>query len=301
MIESVELKQGAPESADSSTRHDSTSVVSQAIDAFNRDGFTRIPGGLLSKDQFAHILAALDRLETQRTVDTQSSKLQNLNDAIYLDHSFLDLARNPDLVAMIETIFGCKVELQHSKMINKYPNQGAGSNVKWHQDSPFFPHTNDDLVALALHFDDESDDSGPLQFIAGSHKSGIFSHTDSNTGEFIYQINDPGFDLPAHEPIVVRCNAGDITLHHGNVIHASSPSQGRQRRVLYLEYRAIDALQLAGVIWKSTGFSPYAAPPAKRHARFRDGSRLELRSDGRLFDVSGKLAPDNKGGRSISE
>lgn len=276
-------------------------MMEETVSDFQRDGFVRITDGILSKDEFKKILAALDRLEQEGIVDANSTKLQNLNDAIYLDKTILDLAQNPKLIALIEAIFGAKVELQHSKMINKYPAQGAGSNVKWHQDFPFFPHTNDDLLAAALHFDDETDESGPLQFLAGSHKIGIYSHAKPETGEFIYEINDDAFDLSKQKPVVVHCNAGDMTLHHGNVIHASSPSQGKRRRVLYLQYRAVDALQLAGVIWKSTGFSPYSPPPVKRFARLQDGTKIEVRSEGKLFDLFGKLAPDNKGGRSISE
>jgi hypothetical protein len=276
-------------------------VFDKAVADFHRDGFVRVTEGVLSQAEFKIVLQALERLEAAGTIDANSSKLQNLNDAIYFDDAIMNLARHPRVLALVEAIVGQKVELQHAKMINKYPAQGASSNVNWHQDYPFFPHTNDDLLAFALHFDDETDESGPLQFLSGSHKTGVLSHADAASGEFVYKINDPSFDMAKFPSTVVKCNAGDVTLHHGNVIHASSPSKGKRRRVLYLQYRAIDALQLAGVIWKSTGFSPYAEPPVKRYARFRDGSTCEVRSDGKLFDLFGKLAPDNKGGRNISE
>jgi hypothetical protein len=276
-------------------------MFAKAAADFHRDGFVRVTEGVLTPAEFQDVLGALERLEAAGTIDANSTKLQNLNDAIFFDDAIMNLARHPRVLALVEAMFGEKVELQHAKMINKYPAQGASSNIKWHQDYPFFPHTNDDLLAFALHFDDESDESGPLQFLSGSHKRGVFSHADAGTGEFLYQINDPAFDIKAFPSVVVKCNAGDITLHHGNSVHASSPSQGKRRRVLYLQYRAIDALQLAGVIWKSTGFSPYAEPPVKRYARFRDGTRCEVRSEGKLFDLFGKLAPDNKAGRSISE
>ena len=47
---------------------------------------------------------------------------------------------------------------------------GYGAAVEWHQDWAFYPHTNDDLLAIGIYLDDCGPDNGPLMVIPGSHR-----------------------------------------------------------------------------------------------------------------------------------
>jgi ectoine hydroxylase-related dioxygenase (phytanoyl-CoA dioxygenase family) len=44
----------------------------------------------------------------------------------------------------------------------------GGSPVEWHQDFAFHPHTNDDVFALGIYFDDATLDNGCMLMIPGS-------------------------------------------------------------------------------------------------------------------------------------
>jgi len=79
-------------------------------------------------------------------------------------------------------------------------------------------------------------------------------------------------------------------------LHRSSPMlKLGNRRILFFQYRASDAVQLAGVIWKSTGYQVCEnAGLGSRMARFPDGQMVELRGQtGRLIDRGNKLQADN--------
>jgi ectoine hydroxylase-related dioxygenase (phytanoyl-CoA dioxygenase family) len=52
----------------------------------------------------------------------------------------------------VADLIGPNVKFHHSKINSKLP--GAATKVKWHQDFPFTPHTNDDLVTALLLLDD---------------------------------------------------------------------------------------------------------------------------------------------------
>ena len=55
-----------------------------------------------------------------------------------------------------------------NKINIKAPEYGAA--VEWHQDWAFYPHTNDDLLAIGVALDDCEEENGPLMVIPGSHK-----------------------------------------------------------------------------------------------------------------------------------
>jgi hypothetical protein len=88
--------------------------------------------------------------------------------------------------------------------------------------------------------------------------------------------------------------SGQVTVHHCLTLHTSEPKRSTSmRRILITQYRARDAIQLAGVIWESTGLA-VGESDGPRTARFTDGSMVELRGrDGRLYDRYGRLAPDS--------
>ena len=44
-----------------------------------------------------------------------------------------------------------------------------GSPVEWHQDWAFYPHTNDDLLAVGVMLDDMELENGPLLVLPGTH------------------------------------------------------------------------------------------------------------------------------------
>ena len=61
-----------------------------------------------------------------------------------------------------------------NKINIKAPEYGAA--VEWHQDWAFYPHTNDDLLAIGVALDDCEKENGPLMVIPGSHKWPISNH-----------------------------------------------------------------------------------------------------------------------------
>ena len=61
-----------------------------------------------------------------------------------------------------------------NKINIKAPEYGAA--VEWHQDWAFYPHANDDLLAIGVALDDCEEENGPLMVIPGSHKGPIYDH-----------------------------------------------------------------------------------------------------------------------------
>ena len=145
--------------------------------------------------------------------------LKGFHDVQYHDAAFTRAASNPRLVEVLTRVIGPDVQLHHTKMLVKPPEQGAPFPM--HQDYPYFPHARHSVVAASVHLDDTNEENGCLRVIAGSHKQGpLEAHGPSNTLEVPLEDGEP---LPAR--------AGDVLFFsyltiHGSGVNASAARAG---------------------------------------------------------------------------
>lgn len=257
---------------------------------FKENGFAVFEEVLINEDIDNFLKAYNECIKEGKIKWKEDVAYESINDAIFLHPVFEKYVKDKRLVKIAETLLGTEIELQHSKINDKPRLKKEGETkeaVEWHQDFPFFPHTNFDMLALTVHFDDEDEDSGALRMIPKSHKN-LLSHCENR--EFIYKCTKKIDDSKAE---TLTGKKGMITVHHGLTLHASAPrNKGEHRRTLVYQYRARDAIQIAGVIWKCYGYQvkEYKTP---RMARLEGGIKFEIRGDkGRIYDPFDKLAPD---------
>jgi ectoine hydroxylase-related dioxygenase (phytanoyl-CoA dioxygenase family) len=141
----------------------------------------------------------------------------------------------------VSQLIGYGLRTNGNKLNMKQP--GYGSPVEWHQDWAFYPHTNDDLLAVGVVIDDMTEENGPLLVIPGSHKGPIYDH--NLDGHFCGAVTDPAFSDKTAVSIMVK--AGGITIHHVRMLHGSMVNMSdHPRRLLLFQYCAIDAFPLSG-------------------------------------------------------
>lgn len=158
---------------------------------------------------------------------------------------FWDIARAPRLVSVLEALLGPSgVRLHGSKLNMKSPRYG--SPVEWHQDWAFYPHTNDDVLAVGVMLDECTVENGAMMVLPGSHKGPLHSH--HADGHFCGAMDPrtPGVDFSRAVPLTGP--AGAMSFHHVRAIHGSAQNASdRPRQLLLYEYAAADAWPLAGV------------------------------------------------------
>ena len=157
---------------------------------------------------------------------------------------FQDLMCHPRLVAILRDLLGEAIRLHSSKINLKSPRYG--SPVEWHQDWAFYPHTNDDLLAVGVMLDDCTSDNGPLMVVPGSHRGPVFDH---HAGGYFCGAIDPAAirdEIARAVPLTGR--AGSMSFHHVRLVHGSAENVSSLPRTLLLyEYGAADAWPLMGV------------------------------------------------------
>jgi len=157
---------------------------------------------------------------------------------------FHDLARNPRMVGILQALLGPAVRLHGSKINLKAPHYGSA--VEWHQDWAFYPHTNDDLLAVGVMLDDCTVENGALLVLPGTHKGPVYDH--HADGYFCGAMDPAATNLAFDNAVPLMARAGAMSFHHVRLVHGSAQNLSDKPRALLLyEFAAADAWPLSGV------------------------------------------------------
>ena len=240
-----------------------TTLSSDLITAFHRDG-TIVADNAVTPAQLAALRAEFDawweesrkhdrnygemidgrpRFDLQIPGHTRAAPLlRRVNSPTEISEAYLDVVTSSRIPDMLADFIGPNVKFHHSKINAKLP--GAGTEVKWHQDFPFTPHSNDDLVTALLALDDVDETNGPLIAALGSHKSGLAGLW--HDGAFTGVAGDAESAAWAKEAKIFTMKAGSVCLMHTRAGHSSGPNLGtRPRRLFIAVYSAEDAIPLS--------------------------------------------------------
>ena len=155
---------------------------------------------------------------------------------------YADVMRNARTVDLCAELIGPSIRFHHGKVNSKLP--GAATKVKFHQDFPFEPMTNDDMITCLLFVDDVTLENGPLEVVPGSHKGPLYSHW--HNGVFTGAVADEVVEQ--HKDNVIKCTgrAGSVCLMHASLLHGSAPNLSDKSRTIYIAtYYAEDAIELS--------------------------------------------------------
>lgn len=165
-------------------------------------------------------------------------RLRRLKHPHLRDAVFSALARSDDIVEPVSQLLGGTVRFDHSKLNFKYP--GADAGIAWHQDWAFYPHSNDDLLAVGVMIEDCGAESGPLRLIPGSHRGLVYDH--HHEGVFCGAVRECDIAHLLDDAVELTAPAGSISIHHVRTLHASANCSIDTRRPLLLfSYAAVDA------------------------------------------------------------
>src|SRR3954469_14239539 len=180
-------------------------------------------------------------LEDSHTPD--SPRVRRIK-APHLHHpAYAALMRHPKIIAVLQSLWGPDIRFDTTKLNMKCA--GFGAPVEWHQDWAFYPHTNDNLAAVGVMFDDMAMENGPLMIVPGSHGGPIFDH--HADGVFCGAMDPNNHDVDYGKAIPLLGKAGSITVHHVRAVHGSAPNvSDRDRRLLLFQFRAADAWPILG-------------------------------------------------------
>ena len=229
----------------------------QQIEHYREYGWLVVPGAV-SAARVAQLRAVADRLMAGAAGRTANDDVYDLEDGhtpaaprvrrIKLPHNvdaaFWDLARSAAITGPLKPLIGPNIRLNTSKLNVKAAGYGAA--IEWHQDWAFYPHTNDDILAVGVFLDDVDEANGPTLLMSGTHRGPIYSH--HRDGMFCGAIDPAACDIDFATAVRATGPAGSLSIHHVRLVHGAAVNRSdRQRRFVFYECRAADAWPLRGV------------------------------------------------------
>ena len=232
------------------------------IDQFHRDGYIFLEKALTEPQLLAvntQLLSWVDESKLHSEsfgkikdgrprfdVDTKSHSadtpaLRRITSPAEISDSCLDVVKDNSALDLVADIFGPNTKHWTNKLNLKLPS--SGTEVKFHQDFPFEPHSNEDIMTVLFFLDDVTLENGPLEVVPGSHNGPLYSlwHDGVFTGAVGSEIE------LANKGEAVSCTgrAGSACLMHSKLLHGSSSNRTKFPRSLYIvSYTAEDAIPL---------------------------------------------------------
>ena len=188
------------------------------------------------------VKASNDIFDLERNHSAERPRLRRIKNLDRQHEVYDSTLRHDGILDMVEQLIGPGVRRQSTKLNMKEPDDGSA--VEWHQDWAFYPHTNDDVLAVGVCIDDMTEDNGCMLMVPGSHKCKLYSHHEN--GVFVGAVSEPDFQPGELAKCLVK--AGGITIHHARTLHASTPNHSASpRRLALFEYCSLDSWPLLGV------------------------------------------------------
>jgi len=140
------------------------------------------------------------------------------------------LMRHSKILDLVEQILGPDILVWESTYFVKNGNDPAF--VSWHQDSTYWGLSNPEVVTAWVALTPSNKENGCMQVIPGSHKLEQIPHRDTFHPENILtRGQEVMVEVDQSKAVDVTLNAGEFSLHHVRLVHASPPNSSPNPRI----------------------------------------------------------------------
>jgi len=232
-------------------------LTDEQIAAYRRDGYLAVPGLIdrervealrRTTDAFVERSRSLTRSDAVFDLDPRHTAaapaLRRIKNPADHDPLYAWVALESPILDVVSELIGPSIRFHHSKLNLK--GRRIGAPVEVHQDAAFYPHSNDDVLAVGLLLDDATAENGAMAVLPGSHRGPIHTHFDAQ-GRFTGGLRrEDVARLDRSVAVLLALPAGSIHIHHYRLVHWSAPNTSPgERRLLINSYTAADAISLA--------------------------------------------------------
>jgi ectoine hydroxylase-related dioxygenase (phytanoyl-CoA dioxygenase family) len=251
-----------------SYRRDGYLAVPRLIDAGRVEALRRVTDEFVERSRRVSASDDVFDLDPRHTATTPI--LRRIKNPADQDSLYRWVALESPILDVVAELIGPAVRFHHSKLNLK--GSRIGAPVEVHQDAAFYPHSNDDVLAVGLLLDDATAENGALAVLPGSHRGPIHDHFDP-AGRFVGCMRTEDVDrLDRKDAPLLALPAGSIHIHHYRLVHWSAPNTSTaERRLLINAYTAADAVSLVPDTTHSPLFARLIRGEAPRVARRTSG------------------------------
>jgi len=219
-------------------------MLSEAqVSHYHENGFV-IPDYRLSEDTLSEI-----REHHARLLGSHPEFRNYCSQLLAWDLAFLNYARDPNILDMVEQIIGPDFALWNSSFFAKPALNG--DKTPWHQDGEYWPIRPVATCTVWLAIDDATVENGCLNYMPGSHKSReLRAHRDNKAEGLTLNQELSADDYDDEQAFHLELKAGQMSLHDVFLVHGSeannSPHSRRGMTLRYMPTTSVFDRELAG-------------------------------------------------------
>ena len=141
------------------------------------------------------------------------------------------LVGKPEVLDAVESVIGPDILLWDCTFIVKEP--GAATRVAWHQDLTYWAlEPAPTVVSIWIAFSASTVESGCVKMLPGTHRQGQLTHAQRfSDGNILSRGQEIGEGIDPSAAVDVVLQPGEMSLHHGYIVHASQPNRSADRRI----------------------------------------------------------------------
>ncbi|MEM7597919.1 MAG: phytanoyl-CoA dioxygenase family protein [Pseudomonadota bacterium] len=202
------------------------------VTRYREDGYLR-PIAVIPAEEAATLRAELEEMEdTWLTADLphplNTYKRVNSHCVIPMAHR---IAADPRVLDVVEGILGPDILIWSVEFFIKEPQ--TKSIVSMHQDLTYWGFgAVDQLLTAWIALSPATEASGCMNFVRGSHKNPILPHEDTyDKDNLLSRGQEIQVDVAPEDKVPAELQPGQMSLHHGLMIHGSGPNVTDDRRI----------------------------------------------------------------------
>jgi non-heme Fe2+,alpha-ketoglutarate-dependent halogenase len=238
---------------------------------FERDGIL-FPLPALTEAEIARYLAQLATLQ-QRSGRTKRLDMSHL----YFDWAW-ELALHPKVVDAVEAVLGPELVVWGSLIFSKPPHDEGF--VAWHQDGAYADFLGPaQAVSAWIALTDSTIASGCMRVVPGSHTrrhDHIVTRAENN---LLSRGHEIAVAVDERDAVDVVLRAGQMSLHHVDIIHGSNPNRASHPRTGFIvRYATADVAAANAPLLRARGTRRLELPLVDRPPGDRIEAYLERAS-----------------------
>lgn len=197
------------------------------IEQYAQDGYL-CPIGVFDEYETTQLRLDLEDLESRVAGDSDREAAIK-NNSNWVVPWFDKLARSKPILDCVSSVLGPDILALNVDLFIKEPQ--TSNFISWHQDLHYWGLDSDDEVTAWLALSAATAESGCMRFVPGSHKS-VIEHTDTFAAtNMLSRGQQAAIEIDENDAICAELMPGQMSLHHGRLLHASGPNLSKDRRI----------------------------------------------------------------------
>ena len=201
------------------------SLTKQQVKAYETEGFG---SGIRVEDEAGalHYQSQFDELQAKEGREKCQLGVFNRH---FGEKFIWQLATHPKILDCIQDLIGLDILLLATHAFCKYGPQEKF--VAWHQDVTYWGLQPPEALTAWYAIDGSNQENGCMRVIPGTHL-GLREHGKSEREGNLLRVNQEVAVSEEEEKSAVDfiLKAGEISIHHGTIIHGSLPNRSTSRR-----------------------------------------------------------------------